>query len=115
MSHQPPPPLPPGQYGPPAGPAGPPPKKGHALELVVGALLGAILLGGSGALGLVLMGTTDNGAIFFLGPLGGLALPVALLFRADSKWWGVGLLIGFFLALIVLGGACVAILSSLGG
>ncbi|CAN5587107.1 hypothetical protein BH10ACT10_BH10ACT10_27220 [soil metagenome] len=111
MSYQ---PLPPPPGGPPY-PPGPPPKQGHVVELLVGAILGGILLVVSGVLGLTLMGTTDNGVVFFAGPVLGLALPVVLMTRPATKWWGVGLLIGFFLALIVLGGACVALIVGLSG
>ncbi len=45
----------------------------------------------------------------------GLALPVVLVSRPVTRWWGVGLLIGFFLGLIVLGGACVALIASFSG
>jgi hypothetical protein len=74
-----------------------------------------VLLVISALLGLALMTTTENGAIFFVGPLLGLALPVALASRRATKWWGLGLLIGFFLALIVLGGACVALIAGFSG
>ena len=111
MSYQPPPPLP----GRPPLQPGPPPKQGHVVELVVGAILGGVLLVVSGLVGVALMGTMDNGAIFFVGPLLGLVLPVVLMTRPVTRWWGVGLLIGFFLALIVLGGACVALIASFSG
>ncbi len=100
---------------PPPGRYGPPPKQGHALELVLGALLGGIdvVLATFVAFGLV--GSTSSGVGFLVGPVVGLLIPVVLLFNASTRWWGVGILIGFFLTLIVLGGACVALLSSLGG
>ncbi len=113
MSFQPPPP-PPGQYGPLPG-HGPPPKPGHATELIVGSVLGGGLVLVSGFVGLMLLNLTENGAIFFVGPLLGLGLPIVLAARPATKWWGIGLLIGFFLTLIVLGGACVALITTLGG
>ncbi len=114
MSYQPPPP-PPGYGPPPPGYGAPPPKPGHAAELIVGAVLGGVLVLVSGFVGLMLLNLTENGAIFFVGPLLGLALPVVLAVRPATKWWGIGLLIGFFLTLIVLGGACVALIASVGG
>ena len=95
-------------------PPPPPPERGHTTALVAGAVLGAVLLVVSALLGLALMSST-NGAVFFVGPVLGLALPLVLMTRPATRWWGVGLLIGFFLALIVLGGACVALLSSVSG
>ena len=95
-------------------PPPPPPERGHTTALVAGAVLGAVLLVVSALLGLALMSST-NGAVFFVGPVLGLALPIVLMTRPATRWWGVGLLIGFFLALIVLGGACVALLSSVSG
>jgi hypothetical protein len=93
----------------------PPPRQGHTTELVAGVELGGVLLVVSALLGVALMSTTDNGAIFFVGPVLGLALPVVLASRRATKWWGLGLLIGFFLALIVLGGACVAVITGFSG
>ena len=95
-------------------PSPPPPERGHTTALAAGAVLGAVLLVVCALLGLALMSST-NGAVFFVGPVLGLALPIVLMTRPATRWWGVGLLIGFFLALIVLGGACVALLSSVSG
>jgi hypothetical protein len=114
MSYQPPPP-PPGYSPPPPGYGAPPPKPGHAAELIVGAVLGGVLVLVSGFVGLMLLSITENGAIFFVGTLLGLVLPIVLAARPATKWWGIGLLIGFFLTLIVLGGACVALIASVGG
>jgi hypothetical protein len=50
-----------------------------------------------------------------LGPAIGLLVPIVLLFSPATRWWGVGMLLGYFVTLIVLAGACVALLSSLGG
>ena len=96
-------------------PPPPPPKQGHTAELIVGGVLGGVLLVLSAFLGLALMSTTENGAIFFVGPVLGLAVAVVLAARPATKWWGIGMLIGFFLALIVLGGACVALIATFSG
>jgi hypothetical protein len=45
----------------------------------------------------------------------GLLIPLVLLSNHSTRWWGVGILIGYFLTLIVLGGACVAIIASFSG
>lgn len=108
---QPPGPPPPGYgYGPPPGP---PPSPGRALPLIVGTVLGGVDLGVTALLGIGFIGATDADWTFFLGPVVGLLIPVLLLFRTNTRWWGVGMLIGFFLALIVIGGACAAILVSI--
>jgi len=104
--------LPPGGHPPPPQPL---PKKSHVLELVVGSVLGAVDLAVSGVVGVSLVAVSNSGALFLLGPLLGLLLPVALMFSDKTRWWGVGILIGFFVSLIVLGGACVALIASLGG
>lgn len=64
----------------------------------------ALALVGPGALSLMLVGVP---AVFVVGVV--LAVP------ERSRWWGVGLLIGFFVSLVVGAGACVAILSGVGG
>ena len=92
-----------------------PPKKGHALELVVGAVIGGVDVVVTGALGLVISANIANGAWGFAPLVVGLLIPLALLLDASTRWWGVGILIGYFVALIVLGGACVAIIASFSG
>ena len=92
-----------------------PPKKGHALELVVGAFIGGVDVVVTGALGLVMSANIANGAWGFAPLVVGLLIPLALLLDASTRLWGVGILIGYFVALIVLGGACVAIIASFSG
>ena len=92
-----------------------PPRKGHALELVLGAVIGGVDAVVTGVLGLVLSANTANGAWGFAPLVVGLLIPLALLLHETTRWWGVGILIGYFLTLIVLGGACVAIIASFGG
>ena len=92
-----------------------PPKKGHALELVVGAVIGGVDVVVTGALGLVMSANIANGAWGFAPLVVGLLIPLALLLDASTRWWGVGILIGYFLTLIVLGGACVALIASFSG
>ena len=94
---------------------GPPPKQGHWLEILVGALLGGIDAVASGLIGIALAGNISNGAWFFLPLVIGLLIPVVMMFNASTRWWGVGILIGYFLTVIVLGGACVALIATLGG
>jgi hypothetical protein len=111
MSHQTPPPSDPG-----AESSGSRPREGHTRELTVGGLVGAAVAFGSGLLGVALMtSASENGAVFFVGPALGLLIAVVVTSRPSTRWWGVGMLIGFFLALITLGGACVALIASLGG
>ena len=105
-----PPPGPPPGYGPP----GPPPASpGRTLPLVVGALLGGVDIVVTTLFGLGVGGSVGSFSLAFVGPVVGLAIPVVLLFNAATRWWGVGMLIGYFLTLIVLGGACAVILYSL--
>jgi len=102
------PPVPPAGYG-------APPKRGHTLELLVGALLGGVDAVVTGVLGVVVAGNVGNGVWSFGPPVVGLLVPVVLLLNESTRWWGVGILIGFFLTLIVLGGACVALISAFSG
>ena len=102
---------------PPVPPADPfvPPEKGHALELVLGAVVGGVDVVITGVLGLVFSANFANGAWGFAPLVVGLLVPLALLLNESTRWWGVGILIGYFLALIVLGGACVALISTFSG
>jgi hypothetical protein len=93
----------------------PPPKQGHWVEILVGAVLGGVDAVGSGLVGIAFAGNIDNGAWFFLPLAIGLLIPVVLMFNAATRWWGVGILIGYFLTVIVLGGACIALIATLGG
>ena len=105
-----PPPGPPPGYGPP----GPPPaSSGRTLPLVVGGLLGGVDVVVTTLLGLGVGSSVDSFSLAFVGPVLGLAIPVVLLFNVATRRWGVGMLIGYFLTLIVLGGACAAILYTL--
>ena len=108
------PPVPSPGLGPPPGPAGPP-KKGHSLELLVGAILGGVDAVVTGLLGVAVSANVANGAWGFAPPVVGLLIPVVLLLNESTRWWGVGILIGYFLTLIVLGGACVALISAFSG
>jgi hypothetical protein len=102
---------------PPVPPSDPlvPPKKGHALELVLGAVIGGVDVVITGVLGLVASANFANGAWGFAPLVVGLLVPLGLLLNESTRWWGVGILIGYFLTLIVLGGACVAIIASFSG
>ncbi len=106
-------PTPPGE--PPSPP--PEPKKGHALELIVGALGGGVALIVFGLGGIAVSAGSDQ---FFLaglviGPVLALLIMVGMLFAPATRWWGIGLLIGYFLTLIILGGACVALIAAMSG
>jgi len=92
-----------------------PPKKGHALELVLGAVIGGVDVVITGVLGLMMSANIANGVWGFAPLVVGLLIPLVLLLNASTRWWGVGILIGYFLTLIVLGGACVAIIASFSG
>jgi len=102
---------------PPVPPADPfvPPEKGHALELVLGAVVGGVDVVITGVLGLVFSANFANGAWGFAPLVVGLLIPLVLLLNESTRWWGVGILIGYFLTLIVLGGACVALIASFSG
>ena len=102
---------------PPVPPADPyvPPKKGHALELVLGAVIGGVDVVITGVLGLMMSANIANGVWGFAPLVVGLLIPLVLLLNGSTRWWGVGILIGYFLTLIVLGGACVALIATLGG
>ena len=102
---------------PPVPPADPfvPPEKGHALEVVLGAVIGGVDTVVTGVLGLVMSANFANGAWGFVPLVVGLLIPLVLLLNESTRWWGVGILIGYFLTLIVLGGACVAIIASFSG
>jgi hypothetical protein len=92
-----------------------PPEKGHALELVLGGVIGGVDVVITGGLGLVMSANIANGALGFAPLVVGLLIPLVLLSNDSTRWWGVGILIGYFLTLIVLGGACVAIIASFSG
>ena len=102
---------------PPVPPADPfvPPEKGHTLELVLGAVVGGVDVVIPGVLGLVFSANFANGAWGFAPLVVGLLIPLVLLLNESTRWWGVGILIGYFLTLIVLGGACVALIASFSG
>ena len=92
-----------------------PPKEGHALELVLGSVIGGVDAVVTGVLGLVMSANIANGAWGFAPLVVGLLIPLVLLLNESTRWWGVGILIGYFLTLIVLGGACVALIASFSG
>jgi len=102
-----------GHYPPPPGP---PPQSGHGMKI-----FGGIMIGGFATffLPLLSLGIIDStgigfGAIFvalLLVPVIG----IGLLFGEPTRRWGIGLLIGWAIVLIVVGGSCVAIIASLNG
>jgi len=78
-------------------------------------LLGGVDAVGAGVVGLFFATSIDSGAWFFLPIAVGLLIPIVLMLSPATRWWGAGILIGFFLTLIVLGGACVALISTFSG
>ena len=113
-----PPPGPPG--GPPWGsypPQGPQGPKGRGWEMFGGVVVGGI----TAVLVPLMVLAIAAGAGSEFGPveviLGLVLVPlvgVGLLFGKGSRPWGVGILIGWAIAVIVVGGACVALIASLG-
>ena len=102
---------PPGHGAPPPG--YPPQRPGRTPPLLVGAVLGGVDVVTTTLLGLTVASSGNRSWLVLLMPAIGLLIPVVLLFGASTRWWGVGMLIGYFLTLIVLGGACVALLYGL--
>jgi hypothetical protein len=111
--YPPPPPFPPSPQQPPGGA---PDRSGRLL----GYLLGGLLIGPLLAIMCPIVGVTAGGSAtpdgsdtnvpLAVGLIGGLALPllipVPLLFSAKTRPWGVGILAGAALTMIVLGGVC---------
>jgi hypothetical protein len=103
--------LPPGP--PPGPPPPPPPRKGHALEVLLGAVIGGVALPVLTVAGVAPLVAALGGGALLLGPGLLLAVGIGLMIAKETRPWGVGILIGGFVVLIVLGGACVAILAGL--
>jgi hypothetical protein len=100
-----------GHYPPPPGGQ---PKRGRGWEIFGGVVVGGIATVVLPLMSLAVVDQTGFGAIIvalLLVPILGLGL----LFSASSRPWGLGILIGWAVALIVVGGSCVAILASLDG
>jgi hypothetical protein len=75
----------------------------------LGAVIGAVALPVLTFAGIAVFG--PGGLV--VGPLAWLVVGVALMFGKSNRPWGLGILIGGFGMLVILGGACVAILASL--
>lgn len=110
-----PPPGPP--QGPPWGhypPPGSQPPKGRGLHVFSGVMIGGFA---TFVLPFMALGLADAMGVGLGALLVALVIvpitAVALMFNDATRPWGVGLLIGWAIVLIVAGGACVAILSSL--
>ena len=108
--------------GPPQGPPwghGPtpgaqPPKRGRGWETFGGVVVGGIITILLPLMSLAIADQTGVGALIvavLLVP----ALGLALLFGSSTRPWGTGILIGWAITLIVVGGSCVAIIASLNG
>ena len=112
--------------GPPEGPPpwghypqpNPQPKRGRGWEI-----FGGVVVGGFAAILVplvVIAIVADSGSEFgAVEVVLGLALVpilgIGLLFAKASRPWGTGILIGWAVAVIVIGGSCVALLASLDG
>ena len=105
--------------GPPGGPPwggypqpGPQPRRGRGWEIFGGVVVGGIATIVLPLMSLAVVEQVGFGAIIvalLLVPV----LGVGLLLSDSSRPWGVGILIGWVVALIVVGGSCVAIIASL--
>jgi hypothetical protein len=106
--------------GPPWGsypPPGSQPPKGRGWEIFGGVIVGGIasilvplivLAIASGA------GSSFGGAELVLGLVIVPLIGAGLLFGKATRPWGVGILIGWAIAVIVVGGTCVALIATLG-
>jgi hypothetical protein len=102
-----------GHYPPPPGP---PPGSGRGMKI-----FGGVMIGGAAAILLPLMilaiasgmgiGIAEVIVSLLIVPIIG----IGLLFGEPTRPWGLGILIGWAVALIVVGGSCVAIIASLNG
>lgn len=112
------PPTGPPQGPPPWGhypPPGSQPPRGRGWEIFAGVVIGGVaavvvpilVLAAASGFGI---GFAEIIVSIVLVPIVG----VGLLFGTGSRPWGIGILIGWAIALIVIGGSCVAILASLG-
>ena len=94
----------------------PRPEKGRGWEI-----FGGVVVGGISAilLPLIVLGIASGTGAGFGGVevlLGLVLVPlvgIGLMFGKASRPWGLGILIGWAIAVIVVGGACVAIIASL--
>ena len=94
----------------------PRPERGRGWEIVGGVVVGgiaAILV----PLIVLAVASSSSGSGVAEVIVGLVLVPIigiGLLFSKASRPWGVGILIGWAIAVIVVGGACVAIIASLG-
>jgi len=94
---------------------------GNNTNKVLGYVLGGLLIGPALAIGCPLVGAWIGGALsssgpeyddtpFAIGLIAGLVapllIPVPFLFNKGTRPWGVGMLFGAALTMIVLGGIC---------
>ncbi|AWB91938.1 hypothetical protein [Aeromicrobium chenweiae] len=108
--------------GPPQGPPpwgyypAPPPSpepSNNGLHVFGGAVLGVIATFGLPALTLVANSAGGFVSSFLLALLIVPAIGTGMLFSTRTRGWGIGVLIGWALGLVIAGGTCVALLSSL--
>lgn len=85
----------------------PPQEPGKALPLALGAVAGAMGLPVLVFLGVLVGETLNVFGFVWLAPLVVPLAGVGLLVADRTRWWGAGVLIGFFGMLIIGAGACV--------
>lgn len=115
----PPPPFPPGPPGPPMYPQGGPgpSRSGNRAKILTGMAFSIVVVAvsslvGGGLVGLLNAANASANAAATVGLLAGLAgllVPFVLLFFDRWRMFGVGVLIGYAVWLIVAAGACVAL------
>ena len=96
----------------PPGPYGAPPSRGDRWKIWVGVALAIPALMVTFGLAAVGGAIDNSGALSGLLGIAGLIAPIVLLFVPATRKIALGLLIGYAVIVILLGGACVALLSS---
>lgn len=114
--------VPPGPPGPPPGPSQHPSGLSTGAQVAIGAVTGPFVVGAFAYLLLIAStilaeATTETafGVVAILGGLVALAGLVAGIAWWRTRWFAVGALIGVAVVVIVLAGACVALIASLDG
>ncbi len=105
-----PPPYPPPHHPPPVPGGGP--QRNRVLAIVGGALITVL---GTALVALFSLLPSGGGFVVFavLIPFVCLVVGLGLLFAENTRPWGIGMVIGFFVMLIVGAGACVALIAGL--
>jgi len=99
-------------YPPPPGPYGAPPPRGDRWKIWMGIALAIPALMATAAV-VALAGAIDNsGALSGVVGIACLVAPIVLLFFPATRKIALGVIIGYAVIVILLGGACVALLAS---